>query len=65
MDHRERRVVLVISIVLITLACASALRADVTGSILGVVRDRSQAVVARAHVVVTRPFGTAGGRCAG
>ena len=32
---------------------SSLLRADVTGSILGVVHDRSQAVVAGAHVTVT------------
>ena len=33
------------------LACADVLRADVTGSILGVVRDRSNAVVSGAKVV--------------
>lgn len=36
-----------------TLTSAALLRADVTGSILGVVHDRSQAVVAGAKVVVT------------
>src|SRR5215470_17990638 len=53
MDNRQNRVFLFTSIVLIILATATALRADVTGSILGVVRDRSQGVVAGAHVVIT------------
>ena len=35
------------------LSSAALLRADVTGSILGVVHDRSQAVVAGAKVVAT------------
>jgi len=35
------------------LACADVLRADVTGSILGVVRDRTQAVVAGVRIVAT------------
>ena len=35
------------------LACADILRADVTGSILGVVRDRTQAVVAGVRIVAT------------
>jgi hypothetical protein len=34
---------------------SSSLRADVTGSILGVVRDATQAVVANARVVATNP----------
>src|SRR5215471_5992588 len=38
---------------LVTLAGANLIRADVTGSILGVVRDKTQAVVAGAHVVAT------------
>ncbi len=33
--------------------CTSMLRADVTGSIFGFVKDKSQAVVAGAHVTVT------------
>src|SRR5882757_1102748 len=41
------------SIVLIILFSASLLRADVTGSISGLVRDRSQAVVVGAKVVIT------------
>jgi len=36
-----------------TLAGAAVLRADVTGSILGVVHDRSQAVISGARIVVT------------
>jgi hypothetical protein len=40
-------------IVLITLITAAPLRADVTGSILGTVHDRSQGAVAGARVVVT------------
>ena len=51
MDNRHRRIILLASIVLIMLASSSALRADVTGSILGVVRDRTQALVAGAHII--------------
>ena len=40
-------------LVFATLFSRAFLRADVTGSILGVVHDRSQAVVAGAHVTVT------------
>src|SRR5215470_3174113 len=40
-------------IVLIILASAYTLRADVTGSVLGVVHDRSGAVVAGAQIVAT------------
>src|SRR5437588_1069593 len=47
------RLFFLISIVSIALASAAVLRADVTGSILGVVHDRSQAVVAGAKVVAT------------
>jgi Carboxypeptidase regulatory-like domain len=47
------RILLSISIVLIMLAGASVSRADVTGSIQGVVRDRSDAAVAGAHVTAT------------
>jgi hypothetical protein len=35
------------------LFCSSAVWADVTGSILGIVRDKTQAVVAGAHIVAT------------
>jgi len=47
------RVFSVISIVLIMLICGSALRADVTGSIQGVVRDRSQGAIAGAQLTIT------------
>src|SRR5438270_8374228 len=47
------RLFFLISIVSIALASAAVLRADVTRSILGVVHDRSQAVVAGAKVVAT------------
>jgi len=53
MNFGRTRILSVISIVLITLGGAAALRADVTGSILGTVHDRSQAVIAGARVVVT------------
>jgi hypothetical protein len=53
MENPWRRLFFAISIVLITLAGAAVLRADVTGSILGVVRDRSQAVISGARIVVT------------
>src|SRR6266404_2478777 len=51
MKYRRNHIFLSISIVLMMLACADVLRADVTGSILGVVRDRSNAVVSDAKVV--------------
>src|SRR6266481_4571294 len=51
MNYRRNRIFPWISIVLIMLAGAQALRADVTGSIQGVVRDRSNAVVSGAKVV--------------
>src|SRR2546427_4027587 len=53
MNAHHHRVFMVTSIVLITLASAGLSRADVTGSILGVVHDRSQAVVAGARIVAT------------
>jgi Carboxypeptidase regulatory-like domain/TonB dependent receptor len=53
MSRYDFRVFLPPSIVLILLTTAAVLRADVTGSILGVVHDRSQAVVAGAKVVAT------------
>src|SRR2546429_974524 len=53
MSKRHLRAFLLISIVSIVLTSAVVLRADVTGSILGVVHDRSQAVVAGAKVVAT------------
>jgi hypothetical protein len=53
MKNGQHRMIFAISIVLIMLASASALFADVTGSILGTVQDRSQAVVAGARIVAT------------
>jgi hypothetical protein len=53
MNYRRNRIFLLISIVLIMLPGAEALRADVTGSILGVVHDSSGAVVAGAKIVAT------------
>ena len=47
------RIFFPILIVLMILTSAALLHADVTGSILGVVHDRSQAVVAGAKVVAT------------
>ncbi len=53
MSNRSIHVILVISIVLIILAGAEIMRADVTGTIAGVVKDRTEATVAGAKVVVT------------
>ncbi|HVH71297.1 MAG TPA: carboxypeptidase-like regulatory domain-containing protein, partial [Candidatus Dormibacteraeota bacterium] len=53
MTKHDFRIFLPVLIVLITLSNTDVLRADVTGSILGAVRDRSQAVVAGARVVAT------------
>src|SRR5713101_3778649 len=53
MNYRRNRIFLWISIVLIMLAGAEVLRADVTGSILGVVHDSSGAAVAGARIVAT------------
>jgi hypothetical protein len=47
------RVTSTLLLVFVTLFNSNLLHADVTGSILGVVRDRSQAVVTGARVVVT------------
>lgn len=52
MQNRFKRVVLALSLAFATLFIPNLLRADVTGSILGVVHDRSQAVVAGARIVV-------------
>src|SRR5437899_500542 len=51
MKYCRNHIFLSISIVLMMLACADVLRADVTGTILGVVRDRSNAVISGAKVV--------------
>lgn len=53
MSKQHFRPSLPVLIVLIALSSAALLRADVTGSILGVVRDRSQAVISGARIVVT------------
>jgi hypothetical protein len=50
MKLRSFRPILGVLIVLIILTSSSVLRADVTGSILGVVHDRSQGVVAGAQI---------------
>lgn len=53
MAHRNRHVISTLLLVLLTLFCSNTLRADVTGSILGVVHDSTNAVVAGAHIVAT------------
>jgi hypothetical protein len=52
MEKRYRLVPYALSIVLITLFC-TVVRADVTGSIQGVIRDRSQAAISGATITVT------------
>src|SRR5580693_4109177 len=42
------------SFLLVTLLGSSVLRADVTGSIQGVVRDRTEAAIAGAHITVIK-----------
>jgi hypothetical protein len=53
MENRYSHVALTLLLVLITLFSPNVLRADVTGSILGTVRDSSQAVVTGAHITIT------------
>src|SRR6266436_3654524 len=53
MQNRHSRVALTLLLVRAIIFGPTALRADVTGSILGVVHDRSQAVVAGARIVAT------------
>src|SRR6266852_2976891 len=53
MQNRHSRVASTLLVVLAIIFSPTALRADVTGSILGVVHDRSQAVVAGAHIAAT------------
>jgi hypothetical protein len=53
MLNRSFRVFLVTSIVLIMIGSAGVLRADVTGSILGVVKDRSEGLVVGAKIALT------------
>src|SRR5260370_23344110 len=53
MQNRHSRVASTLLVVLAIIFSPTALRADVTGSILGVVHDRSQAVVAGPRIVPT------------
>src|SRR3984893_18427703 len=53
MPNRYSRVASTLLLVLAIIFSPTAVRADVTGSILGVVHDRSQAVVAGARIVAT------------
>jgi hypothetical protein len=53
MQYRHSRVTAILLLVLLTLLSSNVLRADVTGSILGVVRDSTQAVVGGARIVAT------------
>ena len=53
MLHRSRSLSLVVSFVLILTFGSAAVLADVTGSIQGVVRDRTQGAVAAVRVTVT------------
>src|ERR1051325_7693308 len=53
MKSRRRSVSSIVLLILAVFSTSTLLRADVTGSITGVVRDRSQAVVTGAHVQVT------------
>src|SRR2546430_12385408 len=52
MQNRNNRVASTLLLVL-AIILSPPLRADVTGSILGVVRDSTQGVVAGAHIVAT------------
>src|SRR6266403_2850562 len=53
MQNRNNRVASTLLLVLAIISSPTALRADVTGSILGVVRDSTQGVVAGARIVAT------------
>src|SRR6266478_989009 len=53
MKNRDRGVASTLLLVLAFLFSSNVLRADVTGSILGVVHDATQAVVAGAKIVAT------------
>src|SRR5437667_3732956 len=53
MQNRFKHVALTLLLAFVTLFSPNLLRADVTGSILGVVRDSTQGVVAGAHIVAT------------
>ncbi len=53
MQRRCKRFVSKLVLALATLFCSNIIWADVTGSILGIVRDKTQAIVASARVVAT------------
>jgi len=53
MENRYSHLVSTLLLALLTLISPSLMRADVTGSILGVVRDKTQAVMVGAHIVAT------------
>src|SRR5260370_41234205 len=53
MKNPNRSIALTVLLVLITILGPKVLRADVTGSILGTVRDSTQAVVVGARIVAT------------
>jgi hypothetical protein len=53
MGNVRRTTLAIVSFVLILLFCTSVTKADVTGSIQGVVRDRSQGAIAGVHVIAT------------
>jgi hypothetical protein len=53
MQNRHRRAASTLLLALATLFIPTVLRADVTGSILGTVRDNSQAVVGGARIIAT------------
>jgi hypothetical protein len=52
MAVNHNRILICISIVLIMIGSVAVLRADVTGSVLGTVRDSSQSIVAGAHITI-------------
>src|SRR5260370_39462979 len=53
MENRYSHLMSALLLVLVTLVSTSLMRADVTGAILGVVRDKTQAVMGGAHIVAT------------
>ncbi|HET8925601.1 MAG TPA: carboxypeptidase regulatory-like domain-containing protein [Candidatus Acidoferrum sp.] len=53
MENRSRFLTSALLLVLVALFSSNVLRADVTGSILGVVHDRSQGMVAGARIIAT------------
>ncbi|HET9321884.1 MAG TPA: TonB-dependent receptor [Bryobacteraceae bacterium] len=53
MKSRSRQLHSSILLILVTLVTSNILRADVTGSILGIVKDPTQAVIAGARIVAT------------